>query len=327
MIPAALALTLAASTDVRAQGTNAERARQLFTDARTQFDLGHFDQAIRGFEEAYRLRTDPVFLFNIAQAHRLSGNPDRALFFYRSYLRNRPDAPNRADAELRIAQCQQTIEQRNGRHDRDAPVMPLGATREPQTSARTTIAVEVPAPQISSGQARGTVWEAELAGGAGSWVAGAPDDGAPGVLASFAFGAIPSWARGDRFALRLAARASVWSAADSSRRTTMVPLLLEPALQVSLTSTWSLALACGMGVAVFPSLDARSDLLREEAARVTGALRALEVRPSASLRWEASRTTAVALTAAYAWDGGLDAYFRARSLQRVEASLGVVQRW
>lgn len=195
------------------------------------------------------------------------------------------------------------------------------------TSAPTV--VEAPAqPAAEAAHESSHTWEGELSAGFASWAGGGPAGASPGFVGSLAFGVVPSWARGERVALRLAGRASVWSAAEPERRTTIVPLLLEPSMQIALGATAvTLVIACGVGVAVFPSLDARSQLLTEDAARVTGALSALEVRPSLSFRWALSPATAVALTAAYAWDGRLDSYFRARSLQRLEASLGVVQRW
>jgi hypothetical protein len=45
---------------------------------------------------------DPAFLFNIGQCHRKMGHDKEAVSFYKSYLRNAPNAPNRADVQKRI---------------------------------------------------------------------------------------------------------------------------------------------------------------------------------------------------------------------------------
>ena len=65
--------------------------------------------ALDDFKEAYRLKDDPVFLYNIAQCYRIMNKNEEALNFYRSYLRRAPDAPNRAEVETKIAALQDAI--------------------------------------------------------------------------------------------------------------------------------------------------------------------------------------------------------------------------
>ena len=78
-------------------------AKHFFETGSKHFDLGEFDEALRDFKEGYRLKEDPVFLFNIAQCQKaLQLRPD-AIRSYKTYLRRRPGAPNRADVELKIA--------------------------------------------------------------------------------------------------------------------------------------------------------------------------------------------------------------------------------
>jgi hypothetical protein len=78
-------------------------ARARFDQGQKSYNLGKFDQAIAEFEAAYQLDADPVYLFNLAQAYRLKGSIDRALFFYRRYVDLWPDAPNREEVDQRIA--------------------------------------------------------------------------------------------------------------------------------------------------------------------------------------------------------------------------------
>jgi hypothetical protein len=79
-----------------------DAARARFDHGQKLYNLGKFRDAIADFEAAYELDPDPVYLFNLAQAHRLDNNIDRALFFYRRYLDLQPDAANREEVEGRI---------------------------------------------------------------------------------------------------------------------------------------------------------------------------------------------------------------------------------
>ncbi|HVR62822.1 MAG TPA: tetratricopeptide repeat protein, partial [Polyangia bacterium] len=76
------------------------------------FDLGKYADAIKEFEAAYEAKNDPAFLYNLAQAHRLAGNPEQALRFYRTYLRKNPKPPNRADIEDKISQLEKLVDQK-----------------------------------------------------------------------------------------------------------------------------------------------------------------------------------------------------------------------
>ena len=83
------------------------------TDARRRFDAGNaaysrgeFVHAAEEYKAAFKEKQDPVFLYNIAQAYRLAGDAKNAVFFYRSYLRNLPNARNRHEIEDRITKLE-----------------------------------------------------------------------------------------------------------------------------------------------------------------------------------------------------------------------------
>ncbi len=86
-------------------------ARRRFEEGTKAFNLGEFDRAVKEYKGAYNAKPDPVFLYNIAQAYRLANDLPQALFFYRSFLRNLPNAPNRKDIEERIRQLETQIAQ------------------------------------------------------------------------------------------------------------------------------------------------------------------------------------------------------------------------
>jgi hypothetical protein len=65
----------------------------------------------------------------VGQAYRLWSKPEEAIRSYKSYLRQRPDAPNRADVEKRIAELERSGD------DRQPP-----ATEPPATAATPAVA-------------------------------------------------------------------------------------------------------------------------------------------------------------------------------------------
>lgn len=93
-------LLAAVSAPALAQPTgDKKKALELYEKGNTQYNLGRWKQAIELFTQAYEIYNAPEFLFNIAQAHRQDGNCSDALFFYRRYLANKPNASNKAEVE------------------------------------------------------------------------------------------------------------------------------------------------------------------------------------------------------------------------------------
>jgi tetratricopeptide (TPR) repeat protein len=74
-------------------------AREHFERGQTAYDLGHYEEAISEWEQAYRLSQKPLLLFNLGQAARLKGDCGKALTYYRAYLRVAPEAENVSEAE------------------------------------------------------------------------------------------------------------------------------------------------------------------------------------------------------------------------------------
>jgi tetratricopeptide (TPR) repeat protein len=87
-------------------------ARRHYDAGMAHFNLREYKLAIDEFQAAYRLRPEPVLLYNLGQAYRLAEDTEQALYFYRAYLRNDPQAANRADVEARIAVLEATLEQK-----------------------------------------------------------------------------------------------------------------------------------------------------------------------------------------------------------------------
>ncbi len=75
-----------------------------------QFQGGQFDAAVESFSAAHVLNPNPMFLFNIAQAHRKAGRPREALTHYQLFLRKAPDSPLRPETEAYIALVQTQLQ-------------------------------------------------------------------------------------------------------------------------------------------------------------------------------------------------------------------------
>jgi hypothetical protein len=116
-----------------AHADDPQRAKELFQEGTRYFDLGQFDKAIDAFQSGYREKPDPIFLFNIAQAYRLSGDASKALFFYKGYLRNSPKAHNRADVEQKIQALQKQLGEGQGQAPH--PTSPPTPTSTPGTDS------------------------------------------------------------------------------------------------------------------------------------------------------------------------------------------------
>lgn len=103
-----LGTSLLSIEQARAEGAEDARvAREHTRRGTAAYNLGHFGEAAREYEQAYRLVQDPVLLYNLAQSYRLGGDAPRALLAYKAFLRTAPaDAPNREQAGRRIQELE-----------------------------------------------------------------------------------------------------------------------------------------------------------------------------------------------------------------------------
>jgi tetratricopeptide (TPR) repeat protein len=136
----ALLLALFVSSQARAQlhpgsGSPDELARRHHDRGTSLYNLGQFEEAISEYRRGYEQKADPVFLYNIAQAYRQLGAPDKALFFYRRYLSTAPEAANRRQVEGLVADLDKLVAAEQ-RARTPAPPEPLsGATAPPGSAA------------------------------------------------------------------------------------------------------------------------------------------------------------------------------------------------
>src|SRR5438477_2985680 len=123
MVAVVLSLTLSgvarAQDDDSRKAAVLDEARQHVAKAKVHYDLGEFKDAADEYILVYRLRPIPALLFNIAQAYRQAGLYDKARQFYKSYLRESPEAKNKAMIEQAVREMDELIAKE--RHAKDGP--------------------------------------------------------------------------------------------------------------------------------------------------------------------------------------------------------------
>jgi hypothetical protein len=151
---AALVVALASAS---AHADPAADAKEHFNRGVKLYNLGHFQEAIPEFEKAYDADPAPILLFNIAQSHRQNGNKERALFFYRRYLEQEPNATKRVDVEQRMKELAQSLEQENEqKHKPPTEVTPPAPTTPPTAPQPISVAPTAQTLVVAAGSAAPT---------------------------------------------------------------------------------------------------------------------------------------------------------------------------
>jgi tetratricopeptide (TPR) repeat protein len=100
-------LALSWSAVARAdRAADEKQARALHAEGVRRYNLAEYDKAIDAFRRAYELAQFPGLLFNIAQAYRQQRDCGQALEFYRSYIRQKPDASDRAQVDALVVEME-----------------------------------------------------------------------------------------------------------------------------------------------------------------------------------------------------------------------------
>jgi tetratricopeptide (TPR) repeat protein len=103
-LPQIFAVLFAVGAGAPAGGEDTARAHH--EQGRSSVAAGRYEAAIAEFRRAYELKADPSYLYDIAEAYRGLGVPERAVFFYRRYLSTHGNPPNRAEVENQIAELE-----------------------------------------------------------------------------------------------------------------------------------------------------------------------------------------------------------------------------
>jgi hypothetical protein len=290
-----LAIVTFTASPARADG-DAEKARQLFNQGSKYYDLGQFDKAIEAWQQGYDQKPDPGFLYNIAQAYRQKQDAQRAIFFYKGYLRNSPKAHNRAEVEQKIAVLQKQADQATApaTTTTNAPAVttttttappsptttnPTVAVNDPNAAPSSTTATEPPPPGFTDGAPAATatlpaglgpdgadvVRRIDLRGALGTdiWSSGVNGTADP----SFAFtlgGGYTFGSPARRFRFRLGGIFGyTFLAANSDQsKVTFASFLIDPTLEIRIASRWYGYVDLGLGFVALGGLKPGSTLLQ-----------------------------------------------------------------
>jgi hypothetical protein len=102
----------AATATEATPGSEGVRAAQEHLGRALEHYRAHrYVEAIHEFELANRAAPSADLWYNIARSHELLSHHDEAVDYYRRYLRDKVNAPDRADVERRIAELERLAEQ------------------------------------------------------------------------------------------------------------------------------------------------------------------------------------------------------------------------
>ncbi|MCU0692275.1 MAG: tetratricopeptide repeat protein [Polyangiaceae bacterium] len=119
--------------------TSDEDARRHFEAGVSYFNTSSYEGALREFQRAYQLsdaERRPAILRNIASVYERMGDPRKTVETLEQYLREVPDAADRATIELRMQNLRKRNDaQKNDEPDASAAVTLPGTTADPTTTA------------------------------------------------------------------------------------------------------------------------------------------------------------------------------------------------
>jgi tetratricopeptide (TPR) repeat protein len=97
-----LALAVVVAGPAVARADDQEVARAHFVTGRSYYDQGRYQDALKEFQEAYRLSKRVGFLYNIGVCQEQLGHDDEALTAYQGYIASVADEGERAEVQGRI---------------------------------------------------------------------------------------------------------------------------------------------------------------------------------------------------------------------------------
>src|SRR4051812_26456420 len=168
-LPPVARVTLVASLLVLATGAGAAptapspgvaEARAAYERANRLYSVGEYEGALKAFKEAYLARPDPAFLYNMGQCSRMLKRWEDAERSYRTYLRQRPEAPNRADVEEFIAEADRHVREERAA----AAASAITAQSAPEAVTPTTTPPEQSVPGPTPVYKKWWLWTAVVGG-------------------------------------------------------------------------------------------------------------------------------------------------------------------
>jgi len=172
LLVGAIAAALVAAAGVASAQAPRELTREQLTEARALFEAGRaafiegrYEDALDYFDRSYEISGAPELLYNVGHAAERLRQDERALDAFEAYLREVPDAEERASIERRIALLREAIAEREA-IARDAEPEQTDPPRPSEARAAP------PAPEPPPSEPSPAGWVVAGIGGAGA-VAGA----------------------------------------------------------------------------------------------------------------------------------------------------------
>lgn len=151
-----------------------DAARAAFERGTRHYNLAEYPKALDEFREAYRNYPEPSFLYNIAQCYRQVGDKPNAIRFYRTYLRETPNASNRDEVNRLISALERAVadEQMTKSNQPPPTAAPQSSTVTATQPARTDLTATAPAREERKPLVkRGWFWAAVIGGAAAAGLA------------------------------------------------------------------------------------------------------------------------------------------------------------
>ena len=147
----AILLSLLFAGAAFADAPNADRIRALNKEMQTQYDLGHYAEALKAAEELYQLKPTSGVLFNVAQCHRQLGEFKEAAHAYRLFLTKvEPGSTEAVKAQELLGQVEEAQKQKEAALKAQpletAPIKATPPAEWQKPAAPTPAVVYVPAP-------------------------------------------------------------------------------------------------------------------------------------------------------------------------------------
>ena len=140
-----LALALGATPTVN------KEAQRYYNKSKIEYNAGDFEKALKAFEDCFSLSHEPALLYNIASALQGLKRPHEGAEALRSYLRLKPDDPDRPQIEQRIRTLEEEQRLIDLERQANAPTAPPSPTPPPSPPAVNSS----PSQLVASGAAPG----------------------------------------------------------------------------------------------------------------------------------------------------------------------------
>jgi len=347
-----VAIALMASGATTARADDAQKARELFTQGNTYFDLGQFDKAIGAWQDGYQLKNDPGFLYNIAQAYRTMGDAQKAIFFYKRYLSNSPKARNRSEVEQKIEALQKQLSAQEqargmpppGPFGPDNPGAAGTAPTEPAPASNPEVVVTQGAGAGARASGPGATSPSDIvetrpvdaatspprrvdlraAIGFDTWSSGLQENAQP----SFAFTLAGGYTFGNpaaRFRFRLGALLGYTFLKETDSRDTFTSFLVDPTIVMRVTTRLQLMGDLGFGVLSIGGLTPNSALLASSAVNINGSAQTFSlVRLGVAADYDLTKSVSLFFWPAYANSAKKENFYA--NIGRFEILAGVAYR-